>query len=301
MAWFKRVSVFLLVNILVVTVLSIVLSVLNIGPYFSRSGISYSALMVFCLVWGMGGALISLALSRMMAKMMMGVHLVDAQTRDPMLCQLVQDVHRLAREAGLSSMPEVGIYRSCEVNAFATGPTQSRSLVAVSSALLERMDHDEIRGVLAHEISHIANGDMVTMTLLQGVLNAFVMFLARIAAYTIARGGREKESQGCSYLTYHLLTYFLQSILMLLAGIVIAAFSRYREFRADASAARLAGPEKMISALKALKRVCDLKDPKTNHSAFQAFKISSPSSSLFFRLFASHPSLEQRIKRLENF
>ena len=248
----------------------------------------------------MGGSLISLALSRMMAKMMMGVHVVDAHTRDPMLCQLVADVHRLAREAGLSAMPEVGIYRSCEVNAFATGPSQSRSLLAVSSALLERMDQNEIKGVLAHEIAHISNGDMVTMTLLQGVLNAFVMFLARVMAYAIARGGKERESQGFSYLTYHLITYFLQSILMLLAGIVIAAFSRYREFRADAGGAQLAGRENMLAALKALKRVCVLRDPKTNHSAFQAFKISSNTTSFFFRVFASHPSLDTRIKRLED-
>src|SRR3989339_1813106 len=180
----KRIFLFMAVNVLILLTLSITLNILGVRPYLNANGIDYGALMTFCLVWGIGGAFISLGLSRIMAKWMMGVQVIPPNTSDPALSSLVQTVHNLAKAAGLPKMPEVGYYNSPEINAFATGPTKSRALVAVSAGLLESMDRAQLEGVLAHEISHIANGDMVTMTLLQGVINAFVMFLARVIAFS---------------------------------------------------------------------------------------------------------------------
>src|SRR5690606_37107750 len=179
MAWAKRIFLFLAVNALVVITISTLMRLFGVEPYLQANGLNLESLAVFCLLWGMGGAFISLGLSRIMAKWMMGVKVIDPNTTDSNAQELVQTVYRLARAAGLSKMPEVGIYQSPEVNAFATGPTKARSLVAVSTGLLQRMRQDEVEGVLAHEVAHIANGDMVTMTLVQGVINAFVMFLAR--------------------------------------------------------------------------------------------------------------------------
>jgi heat shock protein HtpX len=258
--------------------------------------------MAFCLIWGMGGAFISLALSRIMAKWMMGVQVIDPNTRDPELQQLLQLVYGLAKGAHLSKMPEVGIYDSPELNAFATGPTKSRSLVAVSSGLLSRMTPDQIEGVLGHEITHVANGDMVTMTLLQGVINAFVMFLARVLAFAIAqalRGDRDDRegSRGMSYFTFYIVQFVLEIIFMILGSMVVATFSRWREYRADAGGARLAGRENMISALQALQRTYESVDMKAQ-PAVQALKISSkPRGVLSF--FSTHPPLEERIARLQ--
>ncbi|MFT4551940.1 MAG: heat shock protein HtpX [Chlamydiales bacterium] len=298
MGWAKRFGLFILVNFLVIITLSIILRLFNIQPYITQYGIDYQALMAFCLVWGMGGAFISLAMSRIMAKWMMGVSVVEIDTRDPNLQNLVSTVHDLAKNAGLSTMPEVGIYRSMEVNAFATGPTRSRSLVAVSTGLLERMNKEEARGVLGHEIAHIANGDMVTMTLLQGIVNAFVMFLARAIAFAVMRGGKEREGQGSSYFAYYMTVIFLEVILMVLGSIVVRWFSRYREYRADAGGAQLAGRENMIAALQKLQATYGVQDKDSSQNAFQTMKISS-SSSGFMRFFASHPPLEDRIQRLK--
>ena len=168
---FKRIFLFVTVNILVLVTISITLNVLGIRPYLSEQGIDFGALLAFCAVFGFGGAFISLAISRWMAKKMMGVKVIDPASASGIHRELVQAVHRLAQKAGLPAMPEVGIYDSPEVNAFATGPSKKRSLVAVSSGLLQNMDNNAVEGVLAHEVSHIANGDMVTMTLLQGVVN----------------------------------------------------------------------------------------------------------------------------------
>jgi heat shock protein HtpX len=258
--------------------------------------------MAFCLIWGMGGAFISLALSRVMAKWMMGVQVIDPNTRDADLQQLLQLVYGLAKGAHLSTMPQVGIYDSPELNAFATGPTKSRSLVAVSSGLLSRMTPEQLEGVLGHEITHIANGDMVTMTLLQGVINAFVMFLARVIAFAIAqalRGDRDERrgGEGMSYMTFYLVQFVLEIIFMILGSIVVATFSRWREYRADAGGARLAGRENMISALQALQRTYETVDMKAQ-PAVQALKISSkPRGVLSF--FSTHPPLEERIARLQ--
>ena len=191
----KRIFLFLATNIAIVLTLSVIASILGIGNYLGRQGIDIGGLAVFCLFWGMGGAFISLQISRWIAKRATGVKLVDGRTGNSQADWLHQTIERLTRQANLP-MPEVGIYPSDEVNAFATGPSKSRSLVAVSSGLLRSMRPEEVEGVLAHEVTHIANGDMVTMTLLQGVINAFVMFLARIIAYAVVRGSDSRSRGG---------------------------------------------------------------------------------------------------------
>lgn len=300
MAFLKRIFLFMAVNLLVVVSISLILSVLGVKPYLTAYGIDYTSLAAFCLIWGMTGSLISLALSRVMAKFMMGVQVIDPNTRDPGLQELVQTVHQLARSAGLPAMPEVGIYDSQELNAFATGPTKSRALVAVSTGLLERMSRDEIEGVLGHEIAHVANGDMVTMTLIQGIVNAFVMFLSRVLAFAIAqalRGDREERGRSMSPMLYGVIQFVLEIVLMFLGMMVVAFFSRWREFRADKGGARLAGRQSMINALEKLRRTYELVDPSAQ-PAVQALKISGRGG--FMRLFSTHPPLEERIARLQS-
>lgn len=294
----KRILLFLALNFLVVLMISIVMNIFNIRPYIQAYGLDYKSLLIFCFIWGMCGAFISLALSRVMAKWMTGVVLIDPHTKSPEERKLLDIVHRLARKAGLTVMPEVGIYNSPEPNAFATGPTKARSLVAVSSGLLNRMNENEIEGVIGHEMSHIANGDMVTMTLLQGVVNAFVMFLARVLAYVISGLGRNRQESGGISTSYILLVYLFEVIFMILGSIVVAFYSRYREFRADAGGARLAGKETMISSLKALKAMQEIKDPR-EQPAMAAFKISHQRRKGLLSLFASHPPIEDRIERLQ--
>jgi heat shock protein HtpX len=292
MAMMKRVFLFLTVNILMVVTISILLNVLGVRPYLTARGLDYQSLAVFCLVWGMGGAFISLGLSRFMAKWMMGVKVIDPSQASGDAAWLVQTVHGLAQAAGLPQMPEVGVYNSPEVNAFATGPTKSRALVAVSAGLMQRMDRTQVEGVLGHEISHVANGDMVTMTLLQGVINAFVMFLARIIAFALSsrnddRGGRQSSP--------YFMVFLLEMVLGILGSMVVMAFSRWREYRADAGGARLAGREKMINALEGLRRSTGMVDQ--SQPALAAFKISGRRSGMAL-LFSSHPPLEDRIARL---
>jgi heat shock protein HtpX len=299
----KRIFLFVLVNILVTVTITAILAVFHVGRYLPAGGLA--ELAVFCLVWGFGGAFISLALSRLMAKWFMGVQVVPPDTSDPALRELVQTVHGLARQAGLPALPEVGIYESGEVNAFATGPTRARTLVAVSTGLLERMRQGEVLGVLGHEVTHIANGDMVTMTLIQGVVNAFVMFLSRVLAFALSQAMRSRDDDrggGGSWLMQFLFIQLFQVIFGILGYIVVCWFSRWREFRADAGGARLAGRGRMIDALRALQR---LHDPEAAQAqarqsqGFQSLKISGPASGLF-ALFSTHPPLEQRIARLEH-
>lgn len=299
MAWAKRIVLFILVNILVVSVISFLLYFFNLKPFLAEHGLNYTSLAIFCLLWGMVGSFISLALSKIMAKWAMGVQIIDPNTRDPNLRSILDTVHRLSRNAGLPALPEVGIYNSPEVNAFATGPTKARSLVAVSTGMLQRLRYDEVEAVLGHEVSHIANGDMVTMTLLQGIVNAFVMFLARVIAFAISRGfsrNGDESRNPISPFAYQMTVFALEMVFMVLGMMVVAAFSRFREFRADAGGARLAGKEKMINALQALKRTVEIKDVAADKPAFQAMKISSPSG--WFRLFATHPPIDERIERL---
>jgi heat shock protein HtpX len=294
---FKRIFYFIAVNFLVVIMISIVLNILNVRPYLEANGMNYTSLLIFCLVWGMGGAFISLALSRKIAKWMMGVQLIDPHTRNPEEAKLLETVHALARASHLTVMPEVGLFRSNEPNAFATGPSRNRSLVAVSTGLLNRMNESEVKAVLGHEISHIVNGDMVTMTLLQGVVNAFVMFLARVLAYFFSGMGRNRESSsGGSFILF---TFLFEIVFMILGSLLICAYSRHREFRADAGGAHLAGRENMIGALKSLQRAQEVHDPRVDNPAMAPFKISHPSKHGLLRLFATHPPLGERIARLQ--
>ena len=291
----KRIFLFLLTNLAVVVTLSVVLNLLGVGRYISPDGgLDIQALAIFCLVWGMGGAFISLQMSRWMAKRATGVQLVDGKTGRAELDWLHTTVARLAQQANLP-MPEVGVYESPEVNAFATGPSKSRSLVAVSSGLLRTMRQDEVEGVLAHEMAHIANGDMVTMTLLQGVMNAFVMFLARIIAFALAsRGGsREERGGGTSWIA----VMALEIVLGILGSLVTAWFSRQREFRADRGGATLAGRERMLAALRRLAANRELVD--TQQPALATLKINGAKSWMIF--FSTHPPLEARIAALEQF
>jgi heat shock protein HtpX len=298
MGFFRRIFLFFAVNALVIFTISIILKLCNVQPYLQSHGISYGDLLVFCLIWGFGGAFISLALSRSMAKWMMGVKILDPNTRDTQGKDLIHVVYSLARAANLPTMPEVGIYESSELNAFATGPSRKRSLVAVSRGLLNKMSPQELEGVLGHEISHIANGDMVTMTLIQGVINAFVMFLARVLAFALSGIGN-KGSQRSSNGSYYMLVFVFQLVFMFLGMIVIAAYSRFREFRADRGGAKLAGRGNMISALEALKRTQEVVDQRYEKPAFQTFKISNPRRHGIRQLFSTHPPLEERIERLK--
>jgi heat shock protein HtpX len=295
----KRIFLFLAVNFLVIITISLILNLLNIQPYLNAHGLNYGSLLIFCLIWGMAGAFISLALSRQMAKWLMGVEVINPDSASNAERQLLDLVYNLAKRAGLPKMPQVGIYQSPEVNAFATGPSQSRSLVAVSSGLLRRFNTSDLEGVLGHEIAHIANGDMVTMTLLQGVINAFVMFFARVLAFAVTRMGKKSDEAVMeSPFLYTILVFVFEIIFMILGSIVIATYSRFREFRADSGGARLAGRDKMINALKALEATLQIHDPKAEQPAFQAFKISSQKG--FLRMFSSHPPLEERIARLQH-
>lgn len=299
----KRTILFILTNVLVMITISVILSLLGVDRYASRYGLDLRSLAIFSLVWGMAGSLISLAISRFMAKMSMGVQLVTAETRSEEAQFLYQTVKELALQARLPEMPEVGIYESSDLNAFATGPSKSRSLVAVSSGLLRNMTRKEIEGVLAHEVAHIANGDMVTMTLLQGIVNAFALFMSRLLGWMISqafRGDRDERSSGLGFFGTYMIQMALEMVFMLLGSLVVAAFSRYREFRADAGGARLAGREPMVAALKKLKMAFEHpqeEEPEMN-SPVAALKISG--GNRFLKLFSTHPPLDERIERLEN-
>ena len=286
----KRVALFLAVNVLILVTLSFTLNLLGVRPYLSSRGLDYNSLMVFCLVWGMGGAFISLQLSRFMAKMAMGVKLVDGRTGHADLDWLHHTVRQLTERAGVP-MPEVGYYDSAEVNAFATGPSKRRSLVAVSSGLLQTMRHDEVEGVLAHEIAHVQNGDMVTMTLIQGVVNAFVMFFSRIIANIV----RQMVDERNAYLASLLVTIALDIAFGFIGMMVVAWFSRAREFRADAGGAQLAGRAQMIAALQRLMQNKALVD--TTRPSLATMKIAGAKG--WMPLFSTHPPLEDRIRALQ--
>jgi len=292
---FKRIFLFVLTNILVMVTVSIVLSVLGVNHYVTAAGLDYTSLMIFCLVWGFVGSGISLMLSKFMAKRMMGVEIVDERGQ---YAELVRKVHALARASGLTKMPEVGVYQSPEVNAFATGPSRNNSLVAVSSGLLQQMTVDEVEGVLAHEIAHVANGDMVTMALVQGVVNAFVMFFARIAAFALQNvlsGDRDDDRPVASGFAYHISVMVFEIAFSFLGMFVVAYFSRIREFRADQGGAQFAGKHKMISALRRLQQKIDLVDDSNDQ--LKAMKISSKKGLMSF--LSTHPSLDDRIAALE--
>lgn len=291
---FKRIFLFMLTNVLVVVTISIIMSVLGIGNYLTASGIDYSALLVFCLIWGFVGSGISLMLSKFMAKRMMGVEIVDDRGQ---YGELVRKVHMMAKQAGIQKMPEVGVYHSPEVNAFATGPSKNNALVAVSTGLLNQMNTDEVEGVLAHEVAHVANGDMVTMALIQGVVNAFVMFFARIAAFALqnALSGDDDERPAHGGFMYHMIVIVFEIAFSFLGMFVVAYYSRVREFRADKGGAQYAGKYKMVAALKRLQQKMDFVDD--SQDSVKAFKINSRKGLMNF--LSTHPSLEDRIAALE--
>lgn len=293
----KRVLLFLATNILVIATISIITSLLGLQGYLTAHGINYTSLAIFCAIWGTVGAFISLFLSKYIAKISQGLVMIDPQRGSPQEQELLQIVYRLARQAGLTTMPEVGVYDSPEFNAFATGPSRNDSLVAVSSGLLTGMNRNEVEAVLGHEISHVANGDMVTMTLIQGIVNSFALFLSRIISYAIALAlSRGEEEEGSfSFLTYSLLTMVFDILFTLLGSMVVASFSRWREYRADSGGARLAGRNNMIAALQRLRSAVELEDDSAR--AVSAFKISHRPS--WLEVFSSHPPLEKRIERLK--
>lgn len=292
MKWFKRISLFILTNILVIVTINIALAVISRVFGIQIVPTQMSGLMVFCAVWGMGGAFISLLMSKFMAKTMMGVEIINPETATGPSRDLLNMVYNMSQRAGLEKMPEVGIYEALDINAFATGPSKSNSLVAVSTGLLNRMNRDEVEGVIGHEVAHIANGDMVTMTLIQGVVNAFVMFFARIIARVVASQVDEK-AQGAVYFGVSIL---LDIVFGLLGSIVVAYFSRLREYRADAGGAAYAGREKMIAGLRKLQTMYDSLEP--DNGAMATMKISSrPAGIMAF--FSTHPPLAERIERLQ--
>lgn len=300
MGWLKRVSLFILLNFLIILTLSFVMRIFNIQPFLTRQGLDPKALLIFCSIWGMGGAFISLLLSKKMAKWMMGVEILSPSSNEPVARQLCSIIEKQAKQLGIP-VPEVGVFHSEIPNAFATGPSKSHSLVALSSGLLNQMNEKELEAVIGHEMSHIANGDMVTMTLLQGVVNAFVMFLARILAYFFASGRSRNGST--SFGAYYLLTFLFEIVFMILGSIVVCGFSRRREFRADFGGAQLAGKENMIHALLKLSELAEVskKRLKTTKQpeAIAALMIHSVKHKKWLELFSTHPSIEKRIAYLK--
>ena len=288
----KRILLFVATNLAVMLTASIVLSLLGVGGYRTPAGLDYGALAVFCVVWGSAGSFISLLMSRWLAKRAMGVELVDGRTGHEEADWLYRTVERLTRQAQLP-MPEVGIYTSPEVNAFATGPSKSKSLVAVSSGLLRGMRREEVEGVLAHEVSHIQNGDMVTMALIQGVVNAFVLFASRVIANIVRSAVDSRNAAMIGFIV----TIVLDIALGILGAMVVAWFSRAREFRADAGAAALTGRGNMIAALRRLQTTHQLVDP--SNQALATMKIAG-GDRRWMMLFSTHPPLEARIAALES-
>lgn len=287
----KRIFLFILTNILVLTTIAIILNLIGFSGYISNDQIMFGPLLLFSAIVGFSGAFISLLMSKWMAKRMMGVRVLDPNgSLTLMERELVEKVHSFSRAAGITKMPEVGIYNSPEVNAFATGARKNSSLVAVSTGLLDSMDSRAVEGVLAHEVAHIANGDMVTMTLLQGIVNTFVVFFSRIVAFAASRFVRS-ELQG---IVHFICIIVFQIVFSILGTIVVMAFSRYREYHADRGGADLAGKDKMIHALESLKRHVNMVD--TSQDSLATLKISNKKG---MSIFSSHPDLNERIRRLQ--
>jgi heat shock protein HtpX len=287
----KRIFLFLLTNLAVLALLSLVVMVIEQVFHVRLGQGGLGSLLVMAAVFGFGGAFISLLLSKWIAKRTLGV-LVIVQPRTETEQWLIGTVTRLAQQANVG-MPEVGIFDSPEMNAFATGARRNAALVAVSSGLLRGMSRSQVEAVLGHEMTHVANGDMVTLTLIQGVVNTFVIFLSRIIGSFVDRTVFKNEREG-SGIGYFVVTMLAQVVLGIFASMIVAAFSRYREFRADRGGANLAGTGNMISALQALKHSQGEPMP----AQMQAFGINTGTSEGFMRLFMSHPPLDDRIAAL---
>lgn len=289
----KRIFLFLLTNLAIVFVLSITMSILGVGNYMTANGLNLSALLVFAAIMGFGGSFISLAISKWMAKKTMGVQVIE-QASTPTERWLVDTVAKYAKQAGID-MPEVGIYDAPDVNAFATGMSKNSSLVAVSTGLLQRMTREEAEAVLGHEIAHAANGDMVTLTLIQGVVNTFVIFFSRVIGNFVDKAiFKTEEGHGPAFYVTMIVTELLLGIL---ASIIVMWFSRQREFRADLGGASLAGRQHMIAALE---RLNSLHTTEPLPDKMAAFGISGGKKGGLMRLFMTHPPLEERIEALKS-
>ena len=290
---FSRVGLFLATNFAILLLVSLVFKVFGLDMRAAQYGTNLGGLLVMCAVFGFAGSFISLALSKWMAKRATGMTVITQPRNEPEQW-LVNTVRKQADKVGIK-MPEVGIYEAPEINAFATGMTRNSSLVAVSSGLLRNMTRDEAEAVLAHEVSHVANGDMVTLTLIQGVVNTFVMFFARIIGNIIDKavlGNRDGHGLG-----YFAVVFMLEIVFGLFASIIVMRFSRWREFRADAGGASLAGKHKMVAALE---RLASNQTQSSLPTQIAAFGISGNIAHGLKKLFMSHPPLEVRIAALKN-
>ena len=287
----KRIFLFLLTNVAVVVVLGIVASLLGVNRYLTANGLNLGALLGFAFIMGFGGAIISLLMSKPIAKMSMGVRIIN-QPQSADEAWIVETVRRFADTAGIN-MPEVGIYEG-EPNAFATGAFKNSSLVAVSTGLLQGMTREEVEAVIGHEVAHVANGDMVTMALIQGVMNTFVVFLSRVIGYAVDSFlRRNDENSSGPGIGYMITTIVLDIVFGFLAAIIVAWFSRQREFRADAGAAQLMGRKQpMINALHRLGGM----QPGALPQSVQAMGITGSLG----KLFSSHPPIEERVAALQN-
>ncbi|MFO1359991.1 protease HtpX [Plasticicumulans sp.] len=287
----KRILLFVLTNIAVLVVLSITASVLGVDRFLTRQGLNLPALLGFAAVLGFGGSLISLAMSKWIAKSSVGAYVIEVP-QNPTERWLVETVQRQAAAAGIG-MPEVAIYDSPEINAFATGASRNNALVAVSTGLLSNMSPDEVEGVLAHEVSHVANGDMVTLALVQGVVNTFVIFLSRVVGFVVDRAlSGNRDDEGGVGIGYFVTSLICEILFGFLASMIVMWFSRRREFRADAGGAHLAGRNRMIAALERLRQ---MHEPSHLPSQMAAFGINGGTVQ---RLFMTHPPLEERIAAL---
>ena len=292
-----RIALFLLTNLAVILVASITLSLLGVSHFLEASGsLNLTNLLIFCFVFGMAGSVVSLFLSKFMAKKTTGTRLIT-QPANQQEAWLVQTVAKLAEKAGIG-MPEVGIFPSNQSNAFATGWNRNAALVAVSTGLLNRMSKDEVEAVLGHEIGHVANGDMVTLALVQGVVNTFVMFFARIAGHVVDRAlNKDTDNAGYGW-AFYVTTIVAEIILGILASALVMWFSRFREYRADEAGARLVSPQAMISALESLKAEQNL--PNEMPATLTAFGINKGQAASFMqKMFSSHPPLNERIAALQ--
>lgn len=286
----KRIVLFVATNLAIMLVLSITMRILGIEPYLQANGLNLGSLLAFAAVMGFGGAFISLAISKWMAKKTMGVRVIETPSSSTELW-LVDTVKKYAADAGIG-MPEVGIFDTPEVNAFATGMSKNSALVAVSSGLIQTMTREEAEAVIGHEIAHAANGDMVTMALIQGVVNTFVMFLSRVIGHTIDKVVFKNERSGGP--AFFVTMMIAELVLGILASIIVMWFSRQREFRADRGGASLAGKQNMISALERLNSL----HPAPLPEKMAAFGIAGGSPQGWKRLFMTHPPLEERIAAL---
>ncbi len=287
----KRIFLFLLTNLGVMLVLGLAVNLLGLNRFLSENGLDLTSLLGFSLVMGFGGAFISLLISKPMAKWTTRLHVIN-DSNDPTHAWLVATVQRFANSAGVK-MPEVGVYEGAP-NAFATGAFKNSALVAVSTGLIQSMTREEVEAVLGHEVAHVANGDMVTMTLIQGVMNTFVVFLSRVIGYVVDKVVLRNQNDGPG-IGYYATTIVLDIVLGVVAALIVAWFSRQREFRADAGAAQLMGRKQpMINALARLGGL----DPGEMPKSMQAMGISARPSGLM-ALFSSHPPMEQRIARLQ--